>query len=67
MKQGEINMNTEIIEEFEIRHKALMTYKGDDMISFVISSTELQRVMLGKIKLMNEQLERLTQEKELSK
>ena len=60
-------MNTEMIEEFEIRHKALMTYKANDMISFVISSTELQRDMLKKIKLMNEQLKRLTQEKGLSK
>ena len=54
-------MNTKIIEEFEARHKALMTYKGDDMISFVISSTELQRVMLRKIKMMNEQLEQITE------
>ena len=66
-------MNTNIMQ-LEKRHRDIMKYTGGDMISFVLTCTELQKEMLAELKRIQERLEQerarvksLRQDKELSK
>ena len=56
MKQGEINMSRNIARKLEKRHEAIMKYTGGDMISFVLTCTELQKEMLTELERLNERL-----------
>ena len=56
MKQGEINMSRSIARKLEKRHEAIMKYTGGDMISFVLTCTELQKEMLTELERLNERL-----------
>ena len=66
-------MNTKIMQ-LEKRHRDIMKYTGGDMISFVLTCTELQKEMLAELKRIQERVDKvlanmkaLRQEKELSK
>jgi len=56
MKQGEINMSKNIARELQKRHERIMKYTGGDMISFVLTCTELQKEMLTELERLNERL-----------
>ena len=67
-------MSRSIARKLEKRHEAIMKYTGGDMISFVLTCTELQKEMLAELKRIQEQVDKvlanmkaLRQEKELSK
>ena len=50
-------MSRSIARKLEIRHEAIMKYTGGDMISFVLTCTELQKEMLTELERLNERLE----------
>ena len=50
-------MSRNIARKLEKRHEAIMKYTGGDMISFVLTCTELQKDMLTEIERLNERLE----------
>tara|TARA_R110002051_G_scaffold177478_4_gene247346 strand:- start:1528 stop:1968 length:441 start_codon:yes stop_codon:yes gene_type:complete len=49
-------MSKSIARELEKRHEAIMKYTGGDMISFVLTCTELQKEMVAEIERLNEAL-----------
>jgi hypothetical protein len=49
-------MSKSIARKLEKRHEAIMKYTGGDIISFVLTCTELQKEMLTELERLNERL-----------
>jgi len=49
-------MSKNIARELQKRHERIMKYTGGDMISFVLTCTELQKEMLTELERLNERL-----------
>ena len=50
-------MSRNIARKLEKRHEAIMKYTGGDMISFVLTCTELQKDMLAELERLQERVE----------